>query len=281
MTELFPENWNHALVVVAHPDDPEYGMAAAVAKWTRVGKKVTYILATSGEAGIEGMDPAKAGPLREEEQRRAGIQVGVDQLVWLGLPDGKLSETTNLAEAIRAAIDAHPAEVVITTYMGPECAPDLPNQPDHIAVGEATLEALKGRSLWHFENGPEPTHHVLVEDGDVQAAVRSFAEHDVYLAVLDPETPVKAQARAQVYSSIERSDREIRVNFRLLGRPSPALRANAQTLSANAEFAASELVFGACDVSQAPRISSGAENWTLARRPDRWRGGTDDGALAR
>lgn len=219
MTQLFPEDWNHALVIVAHPDDPEYGMAAAVSKWTRLGKRVTYVLATSGEAGIEGMDPAKAGPLREEEQRRAGLEVGVDELVWLGLPDGKLADTPTLTEAIRAAIDAHPADLIITTYMGPEFAPDMPNQPDHIAVGEATLEALEGRSVWHFENGPEPTHHVFVEDGDVQAAVRSLSEHDVYLAVLDPGTPVKVQARAQVYRSIERSAREIRVNFRLLGHP--------------------------------------------------------------
>lgn len=216
MTLPFPEDWNHALIVVAHPDDPEYGMAAAVAKWTRLGKRVTYILATSGEAGIEGMPPEEAGPLREEEQRRAAAQVGVKTLVWLDLPDSRLAETPTLTQAIRGAIDAHPAEIVITTYGGPEFGPDVPNQPDHIAVNEATVEALRGTGIPVFENGPESTHHAFVEDEDVQAAIRSLAEHQVYLSVLDPATPVKTQARQQVYRSVARTREDNRVHFRLL-----------------------------------------------------------------
>lgn len=216
MTLPFPEDWNHALIIVAHPDDPEYGMAAAVAKWTRLGKRVTYILATSGEAGIEGMPPEEAGPLREEEQRRAAAQVGVKTLVWLDLPDSRLAETPTLTQAIRGAIDAHPAEIVITTYGGPEFGPDVPNQPDHIAVNEATVEALRGTGIPVFENGPESTHHAFVEDEDVQAAIRSLAEHQVYLSVLDPATPVKTQARQQVYRSVARTREDNRVHFRLL-----------------------------------------------------------------
>lgn len=218
MTLPFPEDWNHALVVVAHPDDPEYGMAAAVAKWTREGKRVTYVLASSGEAGIEGMDPEEAGPVREEEQRRSGAQVGVRELVWLDLPDGDLADSPTLDEALRQVLDAYPAEVVVTTYGGPEFEPDLPNQPDHIAVNEALAEILAGKSVWLFENGPAPTHHVLVEDEDVQAAIRALAEHQVYLSVLDPATPVKTQARAQVYRSVARSREDNRVHFRLMNQ---------------------------------------------------------------
>ena len=71
--EPMPEDWNRAVAVVAHPDDLEYGAAAAVARWTRQGKEVTYLLATRGEAGIQGMAPDAVGPLREDEgtpQRR-------------------------------------------------------------------------------------------------------------------------------------------------------------------------------------------------------------------
>lgn len=218
MTLPFPEDWNHALVVVAHPDDPEYGMAAAVAKWTREGKRVTYVLASSGEAGIEGMDPEEAGPVREEEQRRSGAQVGVRELVWLDLPDGDLADSPTLDEALRQVLDAYPAEVVVTTYGGPEFEPGLPNQPDHIAVNEALAEILAGKRVWLFENGPAPTHHVLVEDEDVQAAIRALAEHQVYLSVLDPATPVKTQARAQVYRSVARSREDNRVHFRLMNQ---------------------------------------------------------------
>ena len=36
--EPMPEDWSRALAVVAHPDDMEYGAAAAVARWTGQGK---------------------------------------------------------------------------------------------------------------------------------------------------------------------------------------------------------------------------------------------------
>ena len=51
--EPMPEDWERAVAIVAHPDDLEYGAAAAVARWTGQGKHVAYVLATRGEAGIE------------------------------------------------------------------------------------------------------------------------------------------------------------------------------------------------------------------------------------
>lgn len=59
---------------------------------------------------------------------------------------------------------------------------------------------------------------MLVEDEDVQAAIRALAEHQVYLSVLDPATPVKTQARAQVYRSVARSREDNRVHFRLMNQ---------------------------------------------------------------
>ena len=57
--EPVPEDWQRGLVIAAHPDDIEYGAAAAVARWTGQGKDVRYVLATSGEAGIAGMPPSR------------------------------------------------------------------------------------------------------------------------------------------------------------------------------------------------------------------------------
>lgn len=65
------------LAVVAHPDDREYGAAAAVARWTEQGKRITYVLVTDGEAGISTMDPAQVGPARRAEQVAACRAVGV------------------------------------------------------------------------------------------------------------------------------------------------------------------------------------------------------------
>src|SRR3954462_9843809 len=81
--EPLPDEWDRAIVVAAHPDDIEFGPAAAVAAWTARGKDVRYVLATSGKAGISGLPPDAAGPLREVEERRAAAQVGVSDVEFL------------------------------------------------------------------------------------------------------------------------------------------------------------------------------------------------------
>lgn len=198
--QTFPGDWQRALVVVAHPDDPEYGMAAAVNRWTREGKEVDYLLASSGEAGIEGMDPSKAGPVREEEQRRSARVVGVSRVDFLGFPDSAIENSAELRRHIIDALTERRPQVVLTLYRGPEWAPGQPNQSDHTELGNAVVQAIgeSGISVQAFENGPYPTHRVEVTEDDVEAAVRSLAEHTEYLGVLDPSTPVPEQARTQV-----------------------------------------------------------------------------------
>ena len=66
--EPVDESWESALVVVAHPDDIEFGAAAAVARWTDQGKTVVYCMVTSGEAGIDGMTPDETREVRIGEQ---------------------------------------------------------------------------------------------------------------------------------------------------------------------------------------------------------------------
>lgn len=75
--EILPEDFGRALAVVAHPDDLEYGAASAIARWTRNGTSVGYTMVTDGEAGIDGLDPAEAGPLRQKEQIASAAIVGV------------------------------------------------------------------------------------------------------------------------------------------------------------------------------------------------------------
>ncbi|MFT3715782.1 MAG: PIG-L family deacetylase [Gordonia sp. (in: high G+C Gram-positive bacteria)] len=196
----FPTDWSRALVLVAHPDDPEYGMAAAVAKWTAEGRHVSYALACRGEAGIEGMPPAEAGPLREREQRASAAVVGVDDVEFWDFPDSRLHDTEELRAAISNVIARKDPDVVLSLYGGDEWAPGMPNQRDHIEFAAAVEQAwddLPSPPRWLFCNGPGTTHAVDV-DGFVQPAIDSLAEHRVYLEVLDPGTPVVEQARAQV-----------------------------------------------------------------------------------
>src|SRR5690349_23514433 len=94
------EDWTRALCIVAHPDDMEFGAAAAVARWTGQGKTVVYCMVTSGEAGIDGMDPEECRTVREAEQRESARIVGVDEVSFLGLPDGVLEYGVPLRAAI-------------------------------------------------------------------------------------------------------------------------------------------------------------------------------------
>lgn len=202
----FPSHWRTGLVLVPHPDDPEYGCAAAVAKWTDAGKTVHYALASRGEAGIAGMAPEDAGPLREQEQRRSAAIVGVDDVQFWNFPDSNIRNTPELRAKIAQTITELEPDVVITIYSGAEWAPGEPNQRDHIEFSNAVAAAydsLGDPPRWLFENGPEITHGEVVDDY-LDRAVASLAAHDVYLSVLDPDTPVQERARKQVEMTTQR-----------------------------------------------------------------------------
>jgi len=201
MLEAFPTDWRTALLLVPHPDDPEYGCAAAVAKWTSQGKTVHYALACRGEVGIAGMAPEEAGPLREAEQLRSAAIVGVQDVQFWDFPDSQIRNTPELRATIADTITALAPDVVLTIYSGPEWAPGAPNQRDHIEFSNAVAAAYDSLSdppRWLFENGPDITHAEVIDDECYDRAVASLAAHEMYLSVLDSDTPVQEQARAQV-----------------------------------------------------------------------------------
>src|SRR5689334_24271495 len=105
--EPVDETWERALCIVAHPDDIEYGAAAAVARWTGQGKWVGYTMVTSGEAGIDGMAPAEARVVREAEQVESARVVGVDTVDFLGQPDGVLEYGVALRRLLAAVVRRH------------------------------------------------------------------------------------------------------------------------------------------------------------------------------
>ncbi|EME23732.1 PIG-L deacetylase family protein [Rhodococcus triatomae] len=211
--EPVPEDWNRGIVIVAHPDDIEYGCAAAVARWTAQGKDIRYVLATSGEAGIEGLPPAECGPIREEEERRSAATVGVREVEFLGHPDGRLEYGLELRRSLAGAIRRHRPEFVVTMNHRETWAPGMRNSADHRAVGQAALDAVSdAANEWIFPDLSEPRwngvryaavnvmighdHAVDVTDG-VDAAVASLTEHARYLAALS-DVPVAEQAEAQI-----------------------------------------------------------------------------------
>jgi LmbE family N-acetylglucosaminyl deacetylase len=231
-----PDDWQRALVVAAHPDDIEYGVAAAVAVWTAAGKEVHYLLATRGEAGIAGMPPAEAGPLREEEERRSAAVVGVSEVEFLDHRDGVLVEGPGLRRDLAGAIRRHRPELVVTMHGGdtwtlPGVTPAALNSPDHRALTRSVLDAVADASNeWIFPDLPEEpwrgvqyvavqalgatAPHVMDVDAGVEPAVASLSEHARYLAALSDE-PVAEQARRQIDMATLAEDGGRRVGFTL------------------------------------------------------------------
>ena len=195
-----PEDWDTALAVVAHPDDMEYGAAAAVARWTGEGKTVVYVMVTDGEAGISTMDPEVVGPARRDEQLAACREVGVETVEFLGLPDGLVVEGPDLREAITATIRRHRPEVLLSINHRDSWGGPSWNHVDHRAVGRSLLDAARDAAnpwifrevgtAWEgvrftaFSGSPEPTHAVDVTD-TFAVGVRSLAAHRLYLEHLE------------------------------------------------------------------------------------------------
>ena len=223
MVDLEPvdESWSRALCVVAHPDDLEFGTAAAIARWTDQGKTVVYAMVTSGEAGIDGLDPEQCKVVREAEQVESGRIVGVEVVDFLGLPDGVLEYGVELRRAICASVRRHRPDVVLTNNFRATWGGRSLNQADHIATGMATLDAVRDAgNRWVFReqievDGLEPwggvTHvwaagspesrHGVDTTATFDRGVASLRAHQAYIDGLgwehfDPEEFLEGGARA-------------------------------------------------------------------------------------
>ena len=204
----FDESWSRALCVAAHPDDLEYGIAAAVDRWGQQGKTVSYLLATHGEAGIDGVSPNEAASLRAHEERDGAAEVGVEVVEFLDYDDGMVEYGLPLRRDIARAIRIHKPEVVVTLTHRERFAGGGTNQADHRAVGLAALDASKdagnrwihphladeGYEPWSgvrwvcMAGSPEITHGVEVT-GHMDAAVASLQAHQNYLEGLGGDVP--------------------------------------------------------------------------------------------
>ncbi len=171
------------LVVLAHPDDPEFFCGGTVARWASEGDLVSYLLLTSGDKGADepGVDPAALASRREVEQRAAADVLGVGQVHFLRRPDGTLEPDLELRRDICREIRRVRPEVVI----GCDPTTIFPrrtriNHADHRAAGWATIDAIypaAGSALYFPE---------LLEEGLLPVKVKT-----VYLAgSQSPDTSV-------------------------------------------------------------------------------------------
>ena len=158
-----------ALVIIAHPDDAEFGAAGTVATWAQAGWDVYYVVCTDGAAG--GPDDAtdvgsaarrRDSEVRKNEQRAAGRVLGLKDVVFLDYPDGLLEPTIELRrDLVRVLRRFRPSRVI---FQSPDriWTPSLMIRrfhPDHLAAGRAAMAAIypASQNPWDF---PE-----LLEEG--------------------------------------------------------------------------------------------------------------------
>jgi|SRR5947209_8622273 len=231
-----PEDWQRGMAVVAHPDDLEYGAASAIARWTSQGKEIVYVLATTGEAGIDSMSPEQAGDARAEEERRSARAVGVHTVEFLGYPDGIVEYGLPLRRDIARVIRRHRPEVLISLNPHLTWGPGALNMADHRAVGIALLDAsrdagnrwifreLLGDDLepWNgvrmvcFNASPHATHAVDIT-GFLDRGVASLREHEAYLQGLGGTVDPDAFLRGAAEAGGRRLGVELAITFEVFG----------------------------------------------------------------
>jgi LmbE family N-acetylglucosaminyl deacetylase len=175
------------LAITAHPDDIDFGASATLAKWSDMGIEVYLCVITDGDAG--GFDPdvprSEIPGIRHAEQQAAAAEWGAKEVFFLGYRDGELTVSHELRRDISRVIrQVRPRRVLVHS---PERNWDriYASHPDHLAAGEAGLEAVypdarnpfahtsllndEGLEAWTVEevwvmSGPQPNHAVDVTD---------------------------------------------------------------------------------------------------------------------
>ena len=133
------------LVVMAHPDDAEFGCGGTIARWAAAGKTVNYVLCTSGDKGSSDplMVPHELAKTRRAEQIAAAHALGAREVVFLGYEDGVLRNTIELRrDIVREIRRFRPAAVICQDPTMRFGGNRYLNHPDHRAAGDACLDAV-------------------------------------------------------------------------------------------------------------------------------------------
>ena len=144
MTPIADEEIKRILVVMAHPDDCDFGVGGTIAHWTARGIHVSYCIITNGDQGGEesGIPLEEMVAVRQKEQRDAGKVLGVDDITFLNYRDGWLAPSMELRKDLVKAIRiAKPDRMVVQS---PERNYErvFASHPDHLAAGETAVQAV-------------------------------------------------------------------------------------------------------------------------------------------
>ncbi len=215
------------LVIVAHPDDAEFGCGGTLARWSREGHKIHLCLCTDGNHGSNDPDltPEKLATIRQREQLAAASHVE-GSVSFLGFHDAELMPTLELRKAITRVIRQVRPHIVICQDPTFYYSDTYSNHPDHRAAGDAAMAAVMPSASLRLIfpelmlEGLEPyevpevylmmstnadTWVSLTED-DLKVKMQALREHVSQLGDWDPEPMVKEWAQR---SAAEAAKKEI------------------------------------------------------------------------
>ena len=142
------EDWQghkEILIILAHPDDPEFFMGGTIARWVEEGHAVRYVLLTKGDKGAvdETITPTALMSMRVREQHNAAQVLGVESVEFFDYPDGMIWPDLEMRRAIVRTIRKYRPNILVT------CDPDYLvtnhqklNHPDHRYTGQVVLDAV-------------------------------------------------------------------------------------------------------------------------------------------
>jgi len=144
------DNWSspqNILVILAHPDDPEFFCGATLAKWARAGHHITYQLLTCGDKGFNDHTSADMTPdalcaIRHVEQQAAAQVIGAQAVHIMDCPDGYLIPDLDLRRQVVRLIRKFKPDILVTCDPQNLFAMYGINHPDHRAAGQVVLDAV-------------------------------------------------------------------------------------------------------------------------------------------
>lgn len=147
---MTPDTWTtpqKILVILAHPDDPEFFCGATLARWARAGHSITYFLLTCGDKGFHPtthpeMTPENLCGIRHQEEANAAQVIGANPPLFLDMPDGYLIPNLDLRRDIVREIRRHKPDILVTCDPQNLFATYGINHPDHRACGQVVLDAV-------------------------------------------------------------------------------------------------------------------------------------------
>jgi LmbE family N-acetylglucosaminyl deacetylase len=147
--EQAPGAWNepqNILVILAHPDDPEFFCGGTLAGWARNGHHIQYYLLTCGDKGRNDHNQEIAADelceLRHREQAEAAALIGVEAVHFLDREDGTLFPDLELRREVVRIIRKMKPDILVTCDPQTLFAAYGINHPDHRAAGQAVLDAV-------------------------------------------------------------------------------------------------------------------------------------------